>query len=763
MSDAGTLIGTVTFPLGVGGESEIEAKRLFESQVPYENFAGKLQNLDADVLGFVKSIRTGFKQRMMDVIQRWKTNWWVANGNSANAEFEDDIHVPETWKMLESTIPRIEEAMLEFDPFLEVEGVNTVFDRLKALTIASYVRRQLERARFRDYIRPTIKDSLLCQVAAIKVIWERIVEDQVDRKTEVKWNTDGTSTQTDTRHLVRRVVKNGASLWQVDPFRLLIDLDAGQVKDVTFIGDESSALIHELERDAGDPKTSLYSKTQVKKVADRTRRPADDDADDFFDAARSARSVTHSKLQEAVKSNDREAARCRRLNLYCYYDFKQGYDGVTNPVGEKLTGVHKVVITIAEGVLIEFRLNPFDKKFFPYGVARLNCNGHEMYGVGPYDNMVVVNAQYDQFQSSVMRQQMLSVTPLVVRPPGQSTLPENLLGVRVGTVFEGAGDLQIIKPPDLGPMVPYIHKWFRTEGEEVTGAPRIWEGTGPSGSTFGESERKLQEANRRLRGYIRSYADMWRQVALIIYWMSGQFATKTERFQVVGKAAQILDREAEITPDMMQEDIDVRFIGLDSLHTYGNKGSGMQQWTAAWGPSLPNYPEVNTLELMQRHWEHVVGKDSVDSIFSVPTPRYMLMSQEDENLHLMRGMRVRVDQQDDDARHMSKMVSDGLMDLAMDKKTAPHSRKAIFEHFQEHYENHARKQEQQAADQERAEQKAMLMGQTGGIPQQGGAPVPGGMPAATKNVTPGPGSAQQTPRMGRSGNGIAQADMLRSA
>lgn len=754
-----TLIGTVDIPLGVGGESEVEAKKLFESQVPYENFAGKISKLDADVLGYVKALGSDRKMRMLDVVQRWKTNWWVANGNSAHAEYEDDIHVPETWKMLESTIPRIEEAMLEFDPFLEVEGVNTVFDRLKALTIASYIRRNLERARFRDYIRPTIKDSLLCQVAAIKVIWERVVEDQIERKSETRWK-DGKAYQHDERRMVRKVVKHGASLWQVDPFRLWIDLDAGQVKDATFMGDESSALLHELERET---ETDHYSKKQVELVGKKTAETKSDDADDFFDQARIARSITHTFANDKTRANDRAATRVRLLNLYCYYDFKDGYEGVDNPIGEQLKGVHKVVITIAEGVLIEFRLNPFDKKFFPYGVARLNCNGHEMYGVGPYDNMVVVNAQYDQFQSSVMRQQMLSVTPLVVRPPGQSTLPENLLGVRVGSVFEGAGDLQIIKPPDLGPMVPYIHKWFRTEGEEVTGAPRIWEGTGQSSGTFGESERKLQEANRRLRGYIRNYADMWRQVSLIIYWMSAQFATKSERFEVIGKASKLLDREAEITPDMMQEEIDVRFIGLDSLHTYGNKGTGMQQWTAAWGPSLMNYPEVNTLDLMKRHWEHVVGKDDVDSIFNVPTPRYMLMTQEEENLHLTRGMRVRVDQQDDDGTHMQRMVADGLMDKAMDKQTPQHVRKAILEHFQEHFENYGRKKEQAEADRRRAEEEAQLRGQVAGAPGQGEAPVPGGMPAQTRNVTPGPGSAQQTPRMGRSGNGIAQKDMLRSA
>ena len=418
------------------------------------------------------------------------------------------------------------------------------------------------------------------------------------------------------------------------------------------------------------------------------------------------------------------------------------------------------MITTVDDHVLQCRLNPYDKKFFPYGVARLNGNGHEMMAIGPFDNAVITNGQYDRYHSNVLRQHELAIAPIITT--GQdSDLPDTILGVRAGSVFRNVGELNLIKAPDLPASVQYMHDYYRREIEECTGAPRFWGGTGEAGETATETERKLQEANRRLRGYIRSYSDMWRQVALIAYWMSAQFATQRQRFRVVGKASTQLGKYAEVAPDMLLEDIDVRFIGLDNLHTYGRRGTGMIQWMNQWGPLLPAMPNVNMEELAEKTWQYLVGRDTVHSIFDVPTPRHLLMPQETENLHLRRGQPVPVDPDDDDNAHLDKMEESGIMALARDPKTPDYVANVILEHYGRHRDNQERKRLQREADLQRAQENQQIMGMREGSPGYGAPAAPGGLPAQP-GVTNGPTQERTVARTGRAGAGISQQQQLES-
>lgn len=754
---AGTIIKSDNIPVGVGVPGEQETKRWVDVQVPYDNWAGKNELLDNDVRGFIKTLRSTFTQRMLSIYRRWIVNHYTANGNSPAAEFEDDIHVPETYKMLETIKPRIEEAMFEYDPWLEVEGVKNEMDSLKALVVGSYIRRTLELAGYRDFVAPTVQDSLLCQIAAIKVAWKQKLEDIIEPSTELKFRANGDPYWKITRRYVEnRLVDEGIELMQVDPFRLIIDLDAGHVKDLAFIGDESDQPLRDLQKAA---ELGLLDKKAVESIKAPTTIREREETYEPGDLARYSRSITAFWGQREHTDNDRTMQRVRTLELHTWYNFKEGYDGIRGPTGKKITGSHKVVITVVDDNVLQMRLNPYDKKFFPYGVARLNGNGHEMMAIGPFDNAVITNGQYDRYHSNVLRQHELAIAPIIATG-NDSDLPDSILGVRAGSVFRNVGELQIIKVPDLPASVSYMHNFYRREMEECTGAPRFWGGTGEGGETATETERKLQEANRRLRGYIRAYSDMWRQVALISYWMSSQFATQRQRFKIVGKAAKQLGKYAEVAPDMLQEDIDLKFIGLDNLHTYGQRGSGMVQWMNQWGPLLPNMPEVNLVELAEKTWEHMVGKDTVHSTFNAPTPSYLLVPQSDENVHLRRGQRVPVDPDDDDDAHLKSMMESGILKLAVEKSTPKYVTNSIIDHFKQHKNNAERKELQRQAEERRAQEKANIMGATQGVAPGQGAPAAGGGLAAQPGVTAGPQQDRTVARTGRDGAGVSQTQNM---
>jgi hypothetical protein len=444
------------------------------------------------------------------------------------------------------------------------------------------------------------------------------------------------------------------------------------------------------------------------------------------------------------------------VELWCRYDFRDGYDGVTDPSGRRLTGVHKVVITVAEGVLIQFRLNPFDRKFVPYGVAQLNRNGHEMLGVGPYDNAVIVNAQLDRYHSNVLRHSDLAVAPMIATE-GDSDLTGSILGERAGTVFKNVGKVHEIRVGDLPQSVAYMHNFFRREVEEITGAVRLWVGTGDGQDTATQDIQSLQESNRRLRSYIRAIGNMWRQVGLIIYWMNGQFSTRRHKFQVLGKASQVLGDYHSVTPDMFQDEVDIKFVGMESLNTYGQRSAGMLQWANVWGPMLPNMPDVDLTRLAKLQWEHLVGKDPNLSIFKEAEPPYMQMDQKEENLHLRRGNPVHLSVNDDDVEHLKEMERAGMLEIAADPDAPPFVAQEILNHYRAHEKARDRKEAEERSRQIQAQREASLMAmKNGSEPGNGTAPVPGGMAASSRGITNGVQTGNTVARAGREGAGVSQ-------
>jgi hypothetical protein len=637
--------------------------------------------------------------------------------------------------------------------------VKDEMSRMKALIVGAYIRRSLDLAGYRNFIRPTTIDAELTGWCAMKVVWERVLEEIVERNIK-QVTKNGKLYLHDERRLKRALVLDGAALEQVDPFRLIVDLDAGQIRKCAYVGDDSDQFVHDMLAKA---ELGLYSKKQVELVnkKDGADHYVAADSTDFSEQMRRSRSITswwNNPQQTAQHKHSAKRVRC--TELWCLFDFGDGWDGVTHPDGRRITGVHRVVLTIANRVLIQFRLNPFDKKFAPYGVGRLNANGHEMLSISPFDNVISTNAQYDRYQSALLRHAELTVDPILYTG-NDSDLPDSMLGIRAGTVFRHVGEIGQVKIADLPQSASYMHQYFRREHEELSGAYRVFEH--PQG-TATETERKVQAQNKVIRPDIRAIADMWRQVGLIIYWMSGQFATGEQRFQLVGKASKMLNATFyTITPDMLQEDIDLRFYGAESMQSQAQKGTGMVQWLNLWAPMLPTMPNVSIENVAMLTFEHMVGPELVDRVFKGTAPEWMRWTQREESWQLQRGQMVAINEADDDEEHMRSMEQDGLLKLAADPSTPAVVADAVLKHLHDHAMQKQAKIEKQQAEMEQAgrEQQLQQMRQ-GTTPGEGRPAAPGGMEAKSQgpSVTNGPTQNRTVAKGGRSGAGISQSQQM---
>lgn len=750
MSEPGQLVRSTDIPVAVGHPNAETQRKWLSAQVPYKNYAGVSDEVDRKAEQWVTNYRERFHARMGGTMQRWALNWSAANGESLWQEYDDDVHVPETKKALDAKVARIEEAIFEFDPVFETQGTRGDLPQWKAQIIQAAVHRSMDLAGYRDFVQPVARDMELCNVAALKVEWEQLYEWIVERKSELRFRDDGQPYRHDERRMRQALAKSGVRYRQVDPFLFIYDMDVGRAEDSAYMGDESDQYAHEIEARV---KSGFFSKKNWDLLKKRQAGIRTDGATvaatgaTFADQLRQARSIAMGPGSATDEEGALGAKRLRAIEMWGWFDFGDGFAGVVDPLGRKVTGYQRVVATVISGVVMRFMLNPFDRKFAPYAVGRINRNGHEMVAPATFDTVVQTNAQYDRVQSNVLRWLDCVVSPKIIAQEG-SNLPDTILGDKPGTIYRSNGSWDVLKMPDISQSISYFHQYFRREIEEDSGALRVFES--PQG-TATETERKVQEQQRMVRTSIRANAELWRQLAKQTYWMLGQFMTQPERFAVVGKGAAVLNKSVMVTPDILQEDVDFRFLGLDSLHVFGNRQAGITQYMNRWGPMMREIPGLNIPGLARMDFELTVGRHSINEIFSDPEPPWHSWPQVEENEMLLAGREVPVSKHDNDAEHIEQLLP------LLDTSVPAYVRQLAVDHLMAHEESMARKQAEQQAAQKQAEQQQALLGGTPGVDK---APERGGMAAKPQGTTPGPTQARTVSRTGRSGQGISQSQEM---
>lgn len=753
MEEKGKLVRKADIPVQAGKPTPTQIKKWHDQQVPYRNFAGLDEDLDRRAAQFVNDRKQNFRQRMSGPMKRWSMNWSAANGEALWQEHEDDVHIPETKKALDNKVARVEEQLTQFDPVFECDGVTGEVSRAKAKLIESFTYRQMELAEWQNYIQPCAKDGELCNIMILKVQYEHLVEDIVEKSVELKHGPDRPFYRTE-RHMRRAVARSGVRLHQVDPFWFIYDIEAPNIQEAAYVGDESQVFLHELEAQA---RQGVFPQEQIKKLREHggSKRNSDNTARaDWPDMLRRSRSIALHQDYSQNTAGEHGARRVRVTEMWAWWDFGDGIDGVVDPTGAKVRGTHRVVITEADGIILRFQLNPYDRKFVPYAVAQVNRNGHSMDAPAPFDTVVQANAYYDRIASNIMRWGDLAVSPLLVTSDMNSDLPDSILGVRPGTVLRNAGAWDFLKMPDIGQAVGYFHNYWRREIEESSGVLRVFES--PQG-TATETERKVQEQQRMVRNSIRANAELWRQVAKLSHWMLAQFSSGPEMFRVVGKSAKQLGQWATMTPDVLQEDVDFRFLAMTNLHTFGNRLQGIRGWMQAWGALLPNMPQIRMDTLAKLDFELSVGRMDTESVFPPEPAPWDVWTQEEENAMLLAGQPVNVNENDDDEDHMRKL------EVLLRMKDLPdYVRKLVIDHLNLHIQQASKKQAEAAAQRRQQMQQQMMQGGMGqpGIDQPA---APGGLEARSserKGVTPGPRQERTIARTGRQGSGRSQTEEM---
>ncbi|MBP7572270.1 MAG: hypothetical protein KBA95_19630, partial [Acidobacteria bacterium] len=690
---------------------------------------------------------------MRPLLRRWRTTLYMLSGNTLDRSGPEDIHVPELYKAQETLVPRIEEAILERDPWFRVVARKKT-DRNTIRTREAFYDWMFDQAKVRDTVQPAARNMLVCQAAVWYAQWERRVQ-RVTVRTEKKEWKDGRLKRSVQKKVKDAVTYFGPRVHLVDPFDFIIDTKATTAQDAVYVGHRAWVTVDEIRRMGRQ-----FGWVNIGDELDAKSNTRSDYQTRHYSWPRDPTAIAGSG--DNIQAKDGRPGKIELTVLYMRWDAHGDGD------------YRDYQFIMSGGKLIhEVRLNQHDNEMRPYAVARAAQNGHEFYGIGPFDNAVRLNQHLDRYHQIFLRSAEVAACPMVFAEE-DSDLPDSLYKVQPFSVFKGTGAVRFTSIPDgVLNAAPLVLGALTRNIEETVGAFKIQMGQDLSGSTATEATLSLQEGNRRTAGLKRSMGNGLGQLLDIFARMARQHAFEDIEFPVLGKRALDLKRDhTKISPADLIDDVQFEIVGLHSMRTNGMKGTGLQMFGNTMAPFIMANPQaVDQTRLMHKFASEFISPEDADDIVKVPTPLDQLRSQEEENEGLINGAEIEVDEDDPHEDHIEKMAD--LYQRAIDPESEMHIdvRRVVIQHRMQHLYLLQRRQAQDAVQERRTPKPGEdLPPEAGGMPgPTGESPKAGGMSDAmsqlsgspggqTQGETPGPPAPGKQPRPGRAKRPVSQSD-----
>ena len=214
--------GTVHINAPYGKEQDAASRqRLFNAQISYENFADMAQVADRAVM-YAREARRTHEDKTAHLRRRWRVANHMYRGNSvANVWGLDDVHVPEIYKAVETLVPRLEEAVMNYDPYFNVKGRDAM-DRMTQARIQAWLEFLADQSGLRRTIQPAIRSMLIYQFAMYKIWWAFETDWRVVKEIIPHYNRSGVDYEI-RREYKEVVTYDGPKVRLVDPFDVIVD------------------------------------------------------------------------------------------------------------------------------------------------------------------------------------------------------------------------------------------------------------------------------------------------------------------------------------------------------------------------------------------------------------------------------------------------------------------------------------------------------------------------------------------------------------
>lgn len=710
----------------------------------------------ARVAGIVSTLVREHLQTMMEMHVRWMKTERAIAGNTLAKGGPLDAHICEIYKAREVIVPRIEELLLGSWPWVRVEPRREVW-RSQVKPITALTEFYYDQAESRYLIGPNAHDMLVAQAGIYHTQWENEFRERTVRSFSQEFEDNGAS-----RHRIESRTENalhfaGPRPRLVDPMDFLIDLRALNAQDASYVGHRCVMTIDEVRR-IGEEQGWANLGRELRESKGESAFGVSVEA---FKYGRDPRTLS---TDERVNYMRKHTGRPDQVELTVIY-LK------LNPFG-KDDSFHDYRVVMANGSLVlDIRRNPHDGDMRPYAISHIAKTGRSFYSTGRLDNALRFEMHADRIFQDLLHNSSLAGRPIIFTESTGRQIPKSLLHVQPFSIIQGVGRVQMTELPtgalQAGAgMLSLVQRQF----ESVTGVSQLQYGQDVTGGTATESVTALQEANRRLTSDYAACARGLSELLDINYRLAQQYGTEDVEVPVVGKSRAALGRGfIKVGPQDLIADVKFRILGLDQARTHGSKAAGYAQVFNAVGPYMLQVgSRINWPKAIHAFATEAIGRDAADQMISIPADASELVPQSLENSMLMKGP-VEVSPEDNHQEHLDDSIFQALSAAARSPESRlPRDVRAwILNHELQHNIGLQRQKDEDRINQVQANRLPREAGgqrSIGGVsPQAGGlSDAMGRPPGQSSGQTPGPASADRTPRGGSASRPSSQASDLES-
>ena len=343
-----------------------------------------------------------------------------------------------------------------------------------------------------------------------------------------------------------------------------------------------------------------------------------------------------------------------------------------------------------------------------------------LYGIGLIEPIVRLQQDLNDTRNSLNLASALLVNPML--KAGDDAGVEEVQMTAVPGKIWRCGDisqLQVLYMPDVTQVGRLQEAAIRQDIQEVTGATRLYYGSGEEGGTTAtEVFTRVREANSRLKGTIKALArDVVEPFLEMAHYNNHQFLREERMILQTGNTRAYT--HLKVTPDKLAGPAKFEMLLAPQIELLGIRGQQMMAFVQQVAANPVSAQVFDWPKFLRRAYEDIFGYRDVDEIF-IPLKTAEAVSQAEECMLMAEyGYELDVQESDPHAEHLRYML---VFMSTRSFNQLPPDRKAVVVAHAKNHELFAKRMAEVAASQPAAPQMA---GPQGGMPplsQMGGPP-----------------------------------------
>jgi hypothetical protein len=361
--------------------------------------------------------------------------------------------------------------------------------------------------------------------------------------------------------------------------------------------------------------------------------------------------ITHAEIdklsKKPAKINTGLGADLRYTSIDNAMMTRRGEDGIIvsewwgkTPLQASGPRTESVCTFLNEEVCVRIQQNRLWHQRRPYLYAQYVPEKGKLYGMGVIEPIIWLVQDLNDMRNTINTSAAIIANPMLKVEDSANVEDEQIIATpgRVLRTSNNKG-VEPLYVPDMTAVARMAEAMTKQDIVETTGTTRLYYGTA-EGGTATEALTRTREANERVENVVKAASESVTERFLENAHYNNHQFMKEERIVVLTGDTKGY-RHFKVTPDKIQGPAKFQIMVAPQIELMGIRGQQMMQFMERVSANPTVQTDMNFGRLARIVWADLFGNREVDYIFP-PDDTQELVSQEDENRLMLKGMEVEV-------------------------------------------------------------------------------------------------------------------------